>query len=325
MVVAGLWDSSDFVHLDECAAGSIFYTFDHRGATVHRLDAYGNIVTAHASDGYGADLATEADPYSGFGAQFGYYHDAETGLFYLQNRYYDPAFGRFLNRDPIGLDGGMNRYGFLEGNPVSQVDPQGLDGFTILGFEFTPEGALQGLNTYGNAARKMVGAPYSKATESNPGFEGSYYLSAIGFEAAGWAGTELLAPLMAAKLAPLASRVRALKAAFRLSRIAPLRGAVQKACPFAGEGVYRLLTKSGKIYIGQTTDILRRFGEHGFRQVIIDNGGIDSVEFLEVKGGRLAREVAEQRLINAHYGIKNLLNERNAIGPNRVHLMSQFP
>ena len=101
--------------------------FNYRGATVYRLDAYGNILTAHGSDAYGADLATEADPYIGFGAQFGYYHDAETGLFYLQNRYYDPAFGRFLNRDPIGLDGGMNRYGLVSGDPVSGADPSGLD------------------------------------------------------------------------------------------------------------------------------------------------------------------------------------------------------
>ena len=303
------------------SAGSIFYTFDYRGATVHRLDSYGNIVTAHGSDAYGADLALEADPYSGFGAQFGYYHDSETGLFYLQNRYYDPAFGRFLNRDPTGLDGGTNRYGFVAGNPVTRVDPWGLDGITIWGYNFTPDVVLDGLDTYANAARKMVGAPYSTGAESKPGFEFAYYSSAVGFEAATWAASEIIAPIMAAKLAPVAARARALKAALAASKFNPRRA---KACAFSGEGVYRLVTKTGKVYIGQTSDILRRFGEHGVNKLIVKNGGLDYIEFMEVKGGKLAREVAEQRLINSH-GLENLLNQRNAIGAARKHLMSRFP
>lgn len=130
-VIRTYTNGADGLVSSNTAAGSIFYTFDHRGATVHRLDGFGNIVSAHGSDAYGADLNSEADPYSGFGAQFGYYHDAETGLFYLQNRYYDPATGRFVNRDPIGLGGGTNRYGYVSGNPVGGIDPTGL-------FEWNP-------------------------------------------------------------------------------------------------------------------------------------------------------------------------------------------
>ena len=44
----------------------------------------------------------------GFGAQAGDYTDAETGLCLLTHRYYDPAQGRFVTRDPIGYDGGIN-------------------------------------------------------------------------------------------------------------------------------------------------------------------------------------------------------------------------
>ena len=50
----------------------------------------------------------------GFGGQFGYYTDTETGLLCLTHRYYDPGTGKFLTRDPIGYGGGANLYGFTD-------------------------------------------------------------------------------------------------------------------------------------------------------------------------------------------------------------------
>jgi len=64
------------------------------------------------------------DP-AGFGGQFGYYTDTETGLLCLTHRYYDPGTGKFINRDPIGYQGGANLYGFADGNPVNGSDPDG--------------------------------------------------------------------------------------------------------------------------------------------------------------------------------------------------------
>ncbi len=52
----------------------------------------------------------------------GQYHDTETGFAYNIMRDYDPATGRYLQSDPIGLAGGINTYGDAEGNPMKHVD-----------------------------------------------------------------------------------------------------------------------------------------------------------------------------------------------------------
>lgn len=52
--------------------------------------------------------------------------DADTGLHYNYFREYEPAIGRFIESDPIGLDGGINTYLYGKGNPLFFVDPRGL-------------------------------------------------------------------------------------------------------------------------------------------------------------------------------------------------------
>jgi RHS repeat-associated protein len=53
--------------------------------------------------------------------------DGETGLSYNYFRSYDSRTGRYTQGDPIGLQGGWNRFGYVGGNALSWVDPRGLD------------------------------------------------------------------------------------------------------------------------------------------------------------------------------------------------------
>lgn len=50
-----------------------------------------------------------------------------TGLNYYRARYYSPSLQRFINEDPIGLRGGINKFAYVGNNPINRTDAKGLD------------------------------------------------------------------------------------------------------------------------------------------------------------------------------------------------------
>ncbi len=108
-------------------------------------DSGGNIVEAYGCDAYGNTLIfTGADSsgnwwgdsatQSNFGANdiiyCGYRYDPETENYYVRNRFYSPTLGRWLTRDPIGYQGGVNLYEYVGGDPAGNVHPEGAQGCT---------------------------------------------------------------------------------------------------------------------------------------------------------------------------------------------------
>jgi RHS repeat-associated protein len=94
-------------------------------------DGTGQIVWLWESDPFGATVPNE-DPDAdtvlfSLNLRFpGQYFDKETNVHYNYFRDYDSNIGRYTQSDPIGLSGGINTYAYVEGNPISRVDPLGL-------------------------------------------------------------------------------------------------------------------------------------------------------------------------------------------------------
>jgi RHS repeat-associated protein len=98
------------------------YLTDALGSTVRLVDSTGSTAADYTYEPYGktTSVSTVDNPVQYTGREA----DA-TGLYYYRARYYSPALGRFISSDPIGLDGGINTYVYVGGNPVSITDPSG--------------------------------------------------------------------------------------------------------------------------------------------------------------------------------------------------------
>ena len=102
--------------------GEIVAIYNTSGTVVvtYTYDAWGNVTTT-------GSLANTIGAYNPLRYR-GYYYDTETGLYYLQTRYYDPVTGRFINADAYIYNDlhGLNLYAYCYNNPVRYYDPYGM-------------------------------------------------------------------------------------------------------------------------------------------------------------------------------------------------------
>ncbi|WP_442874375.1 RHS repeat-associated core domain-containing protein [Amycolatopsis sp. NBC_00438] len=97
---------------------------DLTGSPAELVDDHGRITWCARPSVYGAP--TGAGTPAATPLRFpGQYFDAETGLHYNAQRYYDPVTARYLSPDPLGLEPGPNPYAYVD-NPFGQIDPLGL-------------------------------------------------------------------------------------------------------------------------------------------------------------------------------------------------------
>ena len=108
--------------------GDILYVYSSTGNKLvsYVYDAWGNIISTTYSNG-GGTSAARFNPFT----YRGYYRDSETGMYYLNSRYYNPKMGRFISADDtnnLGAEGDVlshNLYIYCLNNPVNRTDAQG--------------------------------------------------------------------------------------------------------------------------------------------------------------------------------------------------------
>ena len=110
---------------EQAGATKFYYTKDHLGSIREVLGANGTVVSSSRYDAWGVRTTQGAQDAASFGFT-GHLEHKELGLVFTLYRAYDPVTGRWLSRDPIGEEGGINLYGYVSNRPVNLWDPLGL-------------------------------------------------------------------------------------------------------------------------------------------------------------------------------------------------------
>ena len=117
-----------------------YYVLNAQGDVIALLNSAGSLVASYNYGAWGNYSVHGADGKKTTDATFighinplryrGYYYDAETGFYYLQSRYYDPAICRFINADTFATTDAngflsANMFAYCENNPIMRVDADG--------------------------------------------------------------------------------------------------------------------------------------------------------------------------------------------------------
>ena len=116
---------------DGATFDTYYYVLNLQGDVVKLIQANGHIVAQYTYDAWGnvssSGRLAEINPLR----YRGYYYDSETGFYYLQSRYYDPANRRFINADSYQSTGqgfiGTNMFAYCNNSPILFVDHDGND------------------------------------------------------------------------------------------------------------------------------------------------------------------------------------------------------
>jgi RHS repeat-associated protein len=221
----------------------------------------------------------------GFAGGWGYqseYFDATNpglGLQYLEQRYYDPAIGRFLTPDPIGWAGGLNLYAYCDNDPLNYVDPSGLFWREILSVLGGIAGALAGLPEGGVGA--IPGGIYGSAAGGylGSGLDGNPIPRALrdgvvdgAMTAAGGKAGQLAAGAVRARKAQRAAQAAAACRPGRQQVVRTLRAVLLRKAGFGNTGVPIIVDNS----LGRSSTLIAQ---------ALRARGINARSVIEIFGG----------------------------------------
>ena len=115
---------------DKDTDGTTYYHYNNIGSTTKLTDNNGNVIQSYEYGAYGEVLSgdTKITPFL-YNGQLGVMTD-DNGLYYMRVRYYNVNIKRFINQDvvhgSINVSQSLNRYSYVQGNPIKLTDPFGL-------------------------------------------------------------------------------------------------------------------------------------------------------------------------------------------------------
>jgi len=122
-------DANEVMYYHQNTLFSVYALSDASGSVMerYRFDAYGGCTVLDPDGSVDADgLSDVKNPYAFTGRRL----DPESGLMQYRHRYYSPALGRFISRDPVWYDKACLLYGYVSGRPTYEQDPLGLWGIS---------------------------------------------------------------------------------------------------------------------------------------------------------------------------------------------------
>ncbi|MCI8620216.1 MAG: RHS repeat-associated core domain-containing protein, partial [Oscillospiraceae bacterium] len=113
-----------------------YYITNLQGDVMYMVDEGGDEVASYDYDPYGKLIYSTGSMAETNPIRYrGYYYDIDTGFYYLQSRYYDPATCRFINMDSYVSTGqgflGYNAFAYCGNNPIIRKDPTGTDAIIL--------------------------------------------------------------------------------------------------------------------------------------------------------------------------------------------------
>jgi RHS repeat-associated protein len=162
--------------LAQVAETVTYYYTNQQGTPLVTADAAGNTLTTSDYRPYGSQVlgATVGGP-----GYTGHVNDPDSGLVYMQARYYDPFLGRFLSTDPAAMDAEnlhtFNRFEYASNNPVGNID---TDGKVVTSLNASNNATLAGyINQYASGQYAFNGGNLQRV---GPGTgSSSYYASKL--------------------------------------------------------------------------------------------------------------------------------------------------
>lgn len=256
-------------------AGSdvLYYQYNNHGDVVSVLDQAGTVKNEYDYDAFG-NAITEKETVSNPYRYAGYYQDSESGLYYLQSRYYNPRTARFLTEDtasgkytdPLSL----NKYTYCHNQPVTGYDPDGH----AFNFITAAVGAVAGAAIGAGAkyiSSKIQGKSVKASQLWGAAAEGAITGAAAGFTFGG---------SLAATAAGTAAKTGVKVAAKTVAK----QAAVGAVSSFAGNSANQLISSKGKEYNWKEAAVSAAGGAAGF----IAGGAVSGV------AGKVGSKVASK-------------------------------